>query len=176
MMRYLKAAFWASPEIPALGKVPVNLLAVLGFAILGLGNPGFWLLGLGLEAAYLFGLAGNRRFRKYVDAGEAQAARGQETADTGQTGRRILQELPGRTVQRFEALRDHCRDIQKIATHLREPDDLDTTASLEELQLAGLDRLLWIYLRLLFTQHMLERFFHKTGEAQIQKDIRNLEQ
>jgi hypothetical protein len=46
---------------------------------------------------------------------------------------------------------------------------------LEELQLAGLDRLLWTFLRLLFTQHMLERFFQKTPEAQIKRTIENLE-
>ena len=35
--------------------------------------------------------------------------------------------------------------------------------SLDELQLSDLDRLLWIYLRMLYTQHMLERFFENTS-------------
>jgi hypothetical protein len=42
--------------------------------------------------------------------------------------------------------------------------------------LAGLDRLLWIYLRLLFTQHMLEQFFRRTDETQILHDIQELEE
>jgi hypothetical protein len=41
--------------------------------------------------------------------------------------------------------------------------------------LAGLDRLLWIYLRLLFTQNSMEQFMQKTKEDQIQADIQNLE-
>ena len=95
-----------------------------------------WLLGLGLEAAFLFTLAGNRHFRKFVDAREALTMRPQETPGAEETVRRILQSLPQAQVQRFEGLRNHCKELQKIASHLREPDDLDTTASLEELQLA----------------------------------------
>ena len=47
--------------------------------------------------------------------------------------------------------------------------------SLDELQLSDLDRLLWIYLRMLYTQHMLERFFENTSGDQIQAEIRRLE-
>jgi hypothetical protein len=68
MFRYLSAAFTARPRVPGLGAIPVNLLALAGFGIVGLANPAFWFLGLGLEAAYLFGLASNSRFREIVDA------------------------------------------------------------------------------------------------------------
>jgi len=68
MFRYLSAAFMARPRIPGLGEVPFNLLALAGFAIVGLASPAFWFLGLGLEAAYLFSLASNSRFREIVDA------------------------------------------------------------------------------------------------------------
>jgi hypothetical protein len=44
------------------------------------------------------------------------------------------------------------------------------------MQLAGLDKLLWIYLRLLFTQHSLDRFLNKTNERQIRNDLKNLEE
>ncbi len=50
-----------------------------------------------------------------------------------------------------------------------------TPEPLEDLQLSGLDRLLWIYLRLLYTHTMLERFFERTGEGQIQGEIKRLE-
>ncbi len=48
--------------------------------------------------------------------------------------------------------------------------------SLDELQLADLDRLLWIYLRTLYTQHMLERFFQSTSMQEIQSEIKRLEE
>jgi len=73
MFRYLGAAFTARPRVPGLGAMPVNLLALAGFGIVGLVNPAFWFLGLGIEAAYLFGLASNSRFREIVDARTAPA-------------------------------------------------------------------------------------------------------
>src|SRR5262249_13212023 len=58
---------------------------------------------------------------------------------------------------------------------IRDPDRVGAPPPLEELQLSGLDRLLWIYLRLLFTQYSLERFLQQTSEEQIQQDIQSLE-
>jgi hypothetical protein len=180
MWSYLKAAFLASPHIPGLGKVPVNLVALLGFCPLAFLDPAFpalLLLGLGLEVAYLFGLATRPRFRKYVDAQKAKAARESLTAQApGDTVQRILGELPAASVKRFEALRKNCQDLQQIAAQLRDPERADVGASLEDLQLAGLDRLLWIYLRLLFTRHMLDRAFQSSGEDQIAHEIRGLEE
>jgi hypothetical protein len=178
MWRYLKAAFWISPDIPGLGKVPVNVLALAGVAILGfvpLLHP-VWLLGLGLETAFVFSLASHRRFRKWVDAQEARAARPPITPRPETVVQRILRELPDPLVQRFERLRAHCKELQKIAADLHDPDRAGLAPPLEDMQLAGLDRLLWIYLRLLFTQHMLDQFFQRADETQIRNDIRSLEE
>ena len=49
------------------------------------------------------------------------------------------------------------------------------THPLEHFQVAGLDRLLWIHLRLLFTQFALYRFLNQTSAEQIQADIKRLE-
>ena len=179
MWSYLKAAFFASPPVRGLGQVPLNLLALAGFVALGFWNPGFLLLGAGLEAVYLFGLATNPRFRKYVDARKAKAAREQRPEQqpaAGDTVQRIVRELPAAAIKRFEALRRNCQELQQIAAQLRDPEHADFGAPLEDLQLAGLDRLLWIYLRLLFTQHMLDRVFQSTSEEQITQDIRGLEE
>ncbi len=43
------------------------------------------------------------------------------------------------------------------------------------MQLEGLDKLLWIYLKLLFTQHSLVRFVEQTDESQIRSDVKQLE-
>ena len=42
--------------------------------------------------------------------------------------------------------------------------------------MAGLDRLLWVHLRLLYTQYALGQFLQRTSADQIQKTITNLEQ
>ena len=63
MWRYVKEAFFVRVPVPALGDLPVNVMAVAAFGILGLANPGFWLLGVAVEAGVLSSLAFNRRFR-----------------------------------------------------------------------------------------------------------------
>ncbi len=49
-------------------------------------------------------------------------------------------------------------------------------APLDEFQLTGLDRLLWIHLRLLYTQYALSQFLKKTSADQIKQGIARLEQ
>jgi hypothetical protein len=65
--------------------------------------------------------------------------------------------------------------LRQIASQLREPSGGDSVRSLDELQTTDLDRLLWIYLRMLYTQHMLERFFESTSGEEIQGEIHRLE-
>lgn len=166
--KYLKAAFlyhW-------------NLLAFaggMGFALLsGVGDVLVPLVLAG-EVAYLGLLGTHPKFQKYVDAQEAKEEREEGAAKANQNVRRILNSLPRNLVERFEALRGRCLELRRIAQELRDPNRAGEPMPLEELQLAGLDRLLWIYLRLLFTQYSLERFLQATTEAQIQQDIKNLE-
>ena len=47
---------------------------------------------------------------------------------------------------------------------------------LDDIQVTGLDRLLWIHLRLLYTQYALSQFLQKTRADQIQGTIVKLEQ
>jgi hypothetical protein len=120
MFRYLSAAFTARPRIPGLGEVPVNLLGLAGFGILGLASPAFWFLGLGLEAAYLFGLASHSRFRAIVDSRgtPARPARPQSAGweqivgELGGAERSRLLELKAK-LQRVSSLYDrfHADDI-----------------------------------------------------------------
>ena len=73
-------------------------------------------------------------------------------------------------------MRARCRELSQIATELKRP-GMDTSEfPLEQFQEAGLDRLLWIHLRLLYTQFALSRFLDKTSESRIQNDIQRLEQ
>ena len=76
-----------------------------------------------------------------------------------------MRALPPAQLRRFQALKERCLSVRQIAEQLREPDGAASLRSLDELQLADLDRLLWIYLRTLYTQHMLERFFQSTSVA-----------
>lgn len=166
--KYLKSAFvnrW-------------NLLAFaggMGFALLS-GHPDIFApLVLAAETAYLGFLGTHPKFQKYVEAQEAKESRqdGREAAETAV--RRMLVELPKDLVRRFEAVRSRCTELRQLARQIRDPHRAGDPPPLEDLQLAGLDRLLWMYLRLLFTQHSLSQFLEKTSARQIEEDIHQLE-
>src|SRR5262249_51865386 len=143
---------------------------------LGIALPPLWLIGLGLETAFLFGLATNPRFRKVVDAQRASAARAAAGVGSDAAVERMLRELPAPALRRFDALRRHCVELQPVAAQLRHGEPSQITSPFEEMQRAGLDRLLWIYLRLLFTQHMLDRVFQNASEEEISRSVRGLEE
>ena len=155
-----------------------NLLAFLGglgFAALSAPTVVGPLVVAG-ELIYLTLLGSHPKFQKYIEAQEAKANREKESTSGGEVLERILAALPAKAVQRFEALRSRCLELRQIALGLKDPSQADAPLPLEELQMAGLDRLLWTFLRLSFTQHMLERFFHRTNETQIKQDMETLEQ
>jgi hypothetical protein len=158
-----------------------NLLAFLGstgFALLS-GHPDVFVpLVLAGEVTYLGMLGTHPKFQKYVDAQEAKEGREQGSALVAAAFDRMIKVLPPRQLKRFRALRESCVSLRHIAEQMRaseEPAGGTDPLVLQDLQLSGLDRLLWIYLRLLYTQHMLERFFENTSQEQITSEIERLE-
>lgn len=167
--KYLKVAFgnrW-------------NLLALfggLGFSFLS-GRPDVVApLVLAAEAAYLGLLGTHPRFQKSVDAQDSAKQR-QEKAQSSQLAlRQIIQSLPGPTLSRFEKLRSRCMELRQIASNLQQSQAAEAGTSLDSFQVASLDRLLWIFLRLLFTGHSLATFLDRTSVERIQSDIEATEQ
>ncbi len=156
-----------------------NLLAFLGSMAFGLlsGWPDVVLpLVLAGEIGYLGLLGTHPRFRAYVDAQEAKAARDQGARFGEQMLQHIIATLPRDLLDRYDALRSQCAELQHIAMEIKRPGTASEELPLEQFQVAGLDRLLWIYLRLLYTQFALSRFLKKTPEEDIQDDVKRLEQ
>ncbi len=155
-----------------------NLLAFVGASAFGLlsGRPDIVLPVVAAgELAYLGMLGTHPKFQAYVEAQEAKAARGENSGDTQRTLERITQSLPRAALDRFLELRTRCLELQQIAVELKHPGQETAELPFENFQADGLDRLLWIHLRLLYTQNALERFLKKTSEQQIRDDIRRLE-
>jgi chemotaxis protein histidine kinase CheA len=166
--RYLKAAFANRWNLLA-------LLGSLGFAVL---SPGFDIVApfiLAAEAAYLGLLGTHPKFQSYVDAQAAKAARDQTAVATDKTLKEILASLPRDSVQRFKQLRDRCLELRQIAMKLKSSDPVDG-GHLDQFQVAGLDRLLWIYLRLLFTEFALGEFLKRTERRGIEAEINLLQE
>ncbi|MCC6124317.1 MAG: hypothetical protein IT426_05115 [Pirellulales bacterium] len=167
-MKYFKTAFtnrW-------------NLLAFVGGAVFALltGKPDILLpLVAAGELAYLGLLGSHPRFREYVDAQEAKASREATSQSSQKTLAYILRMLPRDLLKRFDDLRAQCLELRQIAVELKSPGKFSSDMPLDNLQVAGLDRLLWIYLRLLYTQFSLARFLQKTNADQIDADIQQLE-
>ena len=156
-----------------------NLLFFLGgtaFSVIS-GHPDIILpLVLAGEAAYVGLLASNPRFHAYVDAQAAKAVREASTRSSEQSLSYILKALPKDLLKRFSDLRAQCLELRQIAMELKQPGMAASDVPLDQFQVAGLDRLLWIHLRLLYTEYSLSRFLEKTNKDRINSDIQQLEQ
>ena len=161
MWRYLKEAFWVGWEVPGLGKLPVNCLAVAGFGILGFGNPGFWLLGIALETAFLFSLATHPRFQAVIDAQNIEQAQIDTAAEKG----KLLATLDSDARQRLETLEKKCRQAMEILSND------NTKEFLVEGNRDALQKLTWIYLKLLVAQRNLLQTPGPSAAADLEQKI-----
>jgi len=169
LLKYIKAAFWNRWHLLSLtAGVAVSMLAPGGFLI---GIP----LVVAAEVAYLGLLGTHPKFRKYIEAQEHKLRRETASESNEQKLHRMLQSLPRESVDRYERLRTHCTDLREIAIKLqRSTEGQPFTGSLDTMQLEGLDRLLWIFLRLLFTKNALAQFLHKTDTQSIENEIERI--
>jgi chemotaxis protein histidine kinase CheA len=131
---------------------------------------------LAAEATYLCLLSSHPRFQKSVDARDASARRRALGQSKEQAVDHILTVLPKPAQTRFQSLRTRCLKLRELAHNIKQPGAAVTASGLDSLQLRGLDRLLWVFLRLLFTHHSLSRFLEETNPDVIQKDIQRTEQ
>lgn len=165
MWRYLKAAFLVGADVPALGRVPVNVLASIGFLILGFGHPGFWLLGLAAEASILPALAFNKRFQNYVDATERQLSSG----DSQVKRSALVQTLPAEDRKRIDALDRKCAKVLDVYRNAQAEEFLIETNR------EALDNLKWVYTKLLIARfHLLTAGTDDTADS-LQRKIVSLE-
>jgi len=168
LWKYVKSAFLNRWNL---------LLFVGGMGFAALSQPEVIApLVLAAEVAYLGLLGTHPKFQRYVDAQEAKSAREGGTTRAEENVERIVGALPQAILQRYEALRSRCVELRQLALDIKDPGRSGTDMPLEEVQLAGLDRLLWIFLRLLFTRHSLDRFLEKTSPEAVKAEVRRVEE
>jgi hypothetical protein len=126
------------------------------------------------ELTYLTGLISVPRFRAAIDA--KVHAGGTTTAATPATPAPSLVDtlrvLPDDARRRFEKLHARCVEMRTIAAGVRGASETRTAA--EDIRTPGLDRLLWLFLRLLLSKTALDRFLRTMNEADIQKQVDQL--
>jgi len=165
MWRYVKEAFFVRVPVAALGDLPVNVMVVAGFGILGLANPGFWLLGIAVEAAVLSGLAFNRRFQRLVD-GRALLTPDTDVARARQS---LIDSLPAPSKQRLTALGTKCTRVLTLYQAAR-ADGVVLEGNREALR-----NLEWVYLKLLVAETHLRNNVSGEDERQLRQRIGALE-
>ena len=151
-----------------------NLLAFLGATAVALMSP-FPDAALPLVAAaelvYLAGLVSNNRFRQAIDAEIHQASTQQTAATTQRSLQDVVASFPFEARTRFEQLRSRCLEMRAIAQGVRgrqQPTGEDSNTQ-------ALDRMLWVFLRLLTSQQYLQRFLEKTNEVEIRNRMKDAE-
>lgn len=130
---------------------------------------------LAIEAGYLGLLGTHPRFQSYVDAKSAKNERHQSSQLNQETLERIQSALPNRLYDRYLSLRERCLQLGGIASDLQTHRQAGTSTDLVSQQSRGLDRLLWVYLRLLFSSHSLNRFFETVSEEQMNEDLERVQ-
>ena len=129
------------------------------------------------ELSYLAGLVSIPRFRAAIDArvharrtGQSVAAVAQEPAASLVT---MLGGLPPAERARFERLHERCVEMRKIAAGVRGAAG-DHPGAAEDIRTPGLDRLLWLFLRLLVSRTALDRFLAAMDEKELQARLADL--
>ena len=164
MWRYLKAAFLVGVDVPGLGRLPVNALGAAAVGILGFVEPSLWLAGLGVEVALVTSLAFHPRFQKVVDA----RADSRLLEDSHAKRDALVAALP-------DDLRTRLRALEATSARIL---SIYQTLGVEPALLAGtessLDKLQWIYLKLLIARTHLTRELGTEPEGRLQARIRNI--
>jgi hypothetical protein len=159
-------------------KIPWNLLAFFGgmaAAVLSPWPDALAPLVMAGELAFLGGLVSMKRFRDAVDAEEH--AKAKEVGTPGQLPAsavgELLGSLPPEARMRFHKLRLRCLEMQKLATGARGGSPLSIGTG-DDLRRGSLDRLLWIFLRLLVSQESLRRFLRSTSDLMLSQKATEL--
>ena len=129
------------------------------------------------ELTYLAGLVSIPRFRAAIDAKvhatTSQTGTGPPPAQPPVSLVTMLQGLPAAARTRFQQLHARCVEMRGIAAGVRGAAG-DHAGEAEEIRTPGLDRLLWLFLRLLLSKTALDRFLQTMNEQEMSAKLADL--
>ena len=128
------------------------------------------------ELTYLTGLVSIPKFRAAIDAKVHAAAKGAPVSAAAPPPVSLvtmLATLPADARTRFQRLHARCVEMRSIAAGVRGAAG-DQGGAAEEIRTPGLDRLLWLFLRLLLSKTALDRFLLTMNEAEIKARLAEL--
>lgn len=178
MWRYVKEAFlfrW-------------NMLALGGAAAAAIisGHPDVALpLVAAAEVTFLAGLATLPRYQAAIDAkarfeldgGKVPGGASQQTPAAQASAKdkilEVLRSLSDERRSRFLRLRARCVEMQRIANAVR-GETADASGANAELRTPALDRLLWVFLKLLLSEQAIMRFLQAADEPGIERSLADI--
>jgi hypothetical protein len=173
-LRYVKEAFFFRWNLLLLGG------AAAGAVLSGQADIALPLVAAA-EVTYLAGLSTLPRFQAAIDAkayGETRpATQAQPAQDPGTARDRIVEVLRSLSEDRrarFLRLRARCVEMTRIANAVR-GETQDASGASSELRQPALDRLLWVFLKLLLSDQAIARFLQAADQNQILHTIADLE-
>jgi hypothetical protein len=137
------------------------------------------------EITYLASLASLPRFQNAIDAKARSEQRGTSLSASGSATSAgndesaknrlldVMRSLSDERRNRFLRLRARCAEMQRIANAVR-GDTHDASGASQQFRAPALDRLLWVFLRLLLSQQAVARFIQTANEADIDKQLIDL--
>ena len=127
------------------------------------------------ELTYLAGLVSIPKFRAAIDA-KTHASSAPPVAVPPLPNIPLIgmvQSLPPDARRRFQRLHSRCLEMRAIAAGVRGATD-NEPESAEDIRTPGLDRLLWLFLRLLTSKTALDRFLQTINESEITAGLTQL--
>ena len=175
LFRYLKEAF--------LFRWNLLLLGGAGAAAVISGHPDVALpLVAAAELTYLAGLSTMPRFQRAIDvkahkegraAGQPQAQATQNATTARERIIEVLKSLAEDRRGRFLRLRARCVEMTRIANAVR-GETTDASGASADLRQPALDRLLWVFLKLLLSDQAIARFLEAADASKILSTIGGL--
>ncbi len=122
------------------------------------------------ETLYLAGLSTHPKFQAAMDAQELKTTQKSQAQTAAVKTQQILASLSRPERERFEKLKSQCSELIRISVQVKDDSDVKDGA-MAELQVSGMNRLLWIFLKLLYYQNAIERFLDTIEVEDIRGDI-----
>lgn len=165
---YLKAAFRRRIDVPVLGRMPINQMGLVAFALLGLANPGFWFLGAAMEVAFVVLRSTSRRFQNLVE-GERLLRR---QVGFDERVKLAVASLSDTARERYRRLLRECGSILGLTQTV----DQERLGTLQDLRAGGLNQLLWLFLRLLTSRELIVANISQVDRRSVEADVEHVRQ
>jgi hypothetical protein len=125
-----------------------------------------------LELIYLAGLSANPRFQDAVIAAERKnEEKIRSSSSSSAKLNQILTALNNEDRSRYERLKDLCLELRHIADRIKGTIKTELEV-ISDVQVNSINRLLWMYLKLLYSKNALESYFKAINVNEIEARIK----